>query len=453
MPNINRPSITLQTNGIDNRTINSGGYNAIPVISGTTTLTPNIILSNATISATNGTLALKGPNNWSDLNNIELNNGTVDFAYTDTQAASQTYSGDASLCSLIGNFIPYTVGQIVSSLNQLQPAQLKAFAVAQENNAVKVIDSLGGRFQRELDSVHCMKGKEVEGKNKPCKLEAKPFHVWVNGMGDALHQSSTTYAGSPQFGYQENMGDVSAGMDYHFAKYLYIGALGAYTSSDLTWNDHQGTGDIQTGYAGPYLSCLGKMFYGNAAVIRGWSHYNAHRKINLPFENLTAKSSHGGSQILSHLDTDINLGFCGFTIRPFDSFDYISQTENSFTEKGAGILNLSIEKSNPIMLRNELGLNFATCFCIKGSQWTISPKISWVREVRVKGDQMTAEFINTENPFTVTGYFPDRSLVSPGVSITGNMMHDLLTVGLYYNGEFKGTYSDHSYGGQIRFGF
>lgn len=32
-------------------------------------------------------------------------------------------------------------------------------------------------------------------------------------------------------------------------------------------------------------------------------------------------------------------------------------------------------------------------------------------------------------------------------------MDDLVTVGLYYNGEFQGNYSDHSYGGQIRVGF
>ncbi|MBX9923278.1 MAG: hypothetical protein K2Y01_04125 [Rhabdochlamydiaceae bacterium] len=52
--------------------------------------------------------------------------------------------------------------------------------------------------------------------------------------------------------------------------------------------------------------------------------------------NTTAQNSHGGAQILSHLDTGINLNFHAITVRPFDSFDYISQTENSFTETGAG---------------------------------------------------------------------------------------------------------------------
>ncbi len=62
-------------------------------------------------------------------------------------------------------------------------------------------------------------------------------------------------------------------------------------------------------------------------------------------------------------------------------------------------------------------------------------------------------FLSSEvsGPCVVLGkvVFPD----TPGVSITGNMLNDLLTLTLYYNGEFKGNYSDHSYGGEIRFGF
>jgi uncharacterized protein with beta-barrel porin domain len=136
-----------------------------------------------------------------------------------------------------------------------------------------------------------------------------------------------------------------------------------------------------------------------------------------------------------------------------DSFDYITQTENSYTETGVGSLDLSVKKSNMIMLRNELGLNFAGCFCFRASKWTVFPKISWVREVRVKEKTLTANFINTDDSFTVTGYFPDRSLVSPGVKLQGSMWDDLLTVSIYYNGQFNGQYSDHNYGAQVRVGF
>jgi len=160
-----------------------------------------------------------------------------------------------------------------------------------------------------------------------------------------------------------------------------------------------------------------------------------------------------GAQFLAHADTGINLGWHGFTVRPFDAFDFITQTENGYTETGAGALNLKVDSSNAIMLRNELGVQFARCFCVGSSKWTFSPRVSWVREVRTKGSTYTAQFVNTDDSFTVTGYFPDRSLVAPGVVLTGMMWDDLLSFNLYYDGEFGYKYTDHSFGGQIRFGF
>jgi len=214
-----------------------------------------------------------------------------------------------------------------------------------------------------------------------------------------------------------------------------------------------GKEDTSTGYGGVYFSALGDLFYVNSSVIGGWSGFTGHRQIIYSGVNETAKNSHGGAQILAHIDTGLNFGWEGFTVRPFDNFDYISQTENGFTETNAGAFNLKVNSSNAILLRNELGLQFAGCMCVGSSKWTISPRVSWVREVRVKGSEYTAKFVDTDTEFTVTGYFPDRSLVSPGLMITGMMWEDLLSLDLYYNGEYGQKYSDSNFGWQIRFGF
>jgi uncharacterized protein with beta-barrel porin domain len=140
-------------------------------------------------------------------------------------------------------------------------------------------------------------------------------------------------------------------------------------------------------------------------------------------------------------------------IRPFDSFDYISQRENGFQETNAGVFNLQIEPSNAIMLRNELGMQLLWCSSFIGpfSKMMFSPKISWVREVRIKGDQYRACFTHStqDSFFTVAGYFPSRSLFSPGVLVSGTCLKEFLTFALYYDGEFGQKYSDHTYGGQV----
>ena len=364
-------------------------------------------------------------------------------------------SGDSTFCSVIGDLVLLSPDDISSILNEMQPALFKGLAISQESSMIRVQESLNNRLQTVLSEQHCLAIPPKKGQEKPktCSKEKKPFHAWVAGIGNALHQGSTYYAGSPQIGYHDNMGGAVAAIDAFFAKCLYAGVLGAYTSTDVKWNNGQGKGNIQSGYAGTYFSAIGDLFYGNASVIGSLNSYESSRKIFLPSNTLTAKNNHGGPQLLSHLDTGINLGWGWFSLKPFDSFDYIAQKERGFTERGAGALDLSVKKSNAILIRNELGLNFAGCFCTSGSKWVISPKISWVREVRVKGSSYTAEFKDTDVPFTVIGYFPDRSLVSPGVNVTGTMLEDRLTLTAYYNGEIRGNYNNHSYGGEVRFGF
>ncbi len=362
-------------------------------------------------------------------------------------------SGDHTFCDVAGTLMLLSQEGISTVLNQLQPALFKGFAIAAESSIVRVEEALIQRLENELDEKHCL---AIQTKNDPkalCTKEKKMFHAWAAGIGNALNQKSTYYAGSPQVGYHENMGGAVAGIDAFFAKCLYAGVLGAYSSTDVKWHDHQGSGNIQSGYAGTYFSAIGDMFYGNASIIGSLNSYDGKRSIFLPETTPVAKNNHGGSQLLSHFDTGVNLGWSWFTLRPFDSFDYIAQKERGFTENGADQLDLSVKKSNSILLRNELGLNLAGCFCLQGSKWVISPKISWVREVRITGSSYTAKFVNTDTSFTVTGYFPDRSLVSPGVNITGTMLQDRLTLTAYYNGEIRGNYSNHSYGGEVRFGF
>lgn len=358
-------------------------------------------------------------------------------------------SGNTEFNDLFLSLVPLDTAELTDALNKMQPALFKGLAISQENNAVKVQDSLGFRLEQELDKMHCFRMTKEED----CQKEKRPFHIWVDGFGDLLRQKSNFYAASSQTGYQTKSAGVVLGFDFNFAKYFYLGLLEGYTSSNVDWMQNQGSGDIHTGYTGAYFSFLSDLFYANASIIGGFSHYHTKRDITYSGVHEIAKNSHGGSQLLSHLDTGLNFGVKGISIRPFDSFDYICQRESGFKETGASVYNLKVKKTNAIMLRNELGLQLASCFCLENSRWTLSPKISWVREVRVEGSSYTAEFAGTDVPFSVTGYFPNRSLISPGVMLTGAMWKDRLTLDLYYNGEFGQQYSDHNYGGQIRFGF
>ena len=353
---------------------------------------------------------------------------------------NESSQGKSILNDLIS--IPQLEG-VVTALNEMHPALYKGLAISQENNIVKVQDNLGSRFQQELNKAYC----------HPNACKKEPLYLWVNGFGDRLKQKSSYFSESPQLGYQNQTGGVMLGCDGNFADYFYLGALGAYTRTALDWSNTHSEGTIQTGYTGLYFSAVGDMFYGNISVIGAWSQYEGRRNINFSGVDVTATNTHGGSQLLSHIDTGVNLRYKAFTVNLFDSFDYINQTEGSFTEKGAGVYNLHVKKTNPIMLRNQLGLELTRCVCFDSIRWMISPKISWVREIRIKGQSYMSEFEGTGLTFESKGYFPNRNLISFGAKATGITCDDCLDVDLYFNGDFCNDYSDFNLGAQISFRF
>jgi autotransporter-associated beta strand protein len=359
-------------------------------------------------------------------------------------------SSNERLPRVLESLIGFTTKeQMTKALAQLQPSSLMGLTILQEHNGVEVRGALNQRFQQEIDSVFCFKKDSAQ----PCVKDKKLVGVWGYGIGDVLFQGNTEDNFGSQIGYIGKMAGVVSGVDFYFLNSFYVGALGGYTVSNLHWKQEGGSGRVNTGYLGVYTSFMTKRFYATAAVIGGSSGYRVNRRIHYPGVDKTAKSHHGGQQLLSHLDIGANFPFSGFTIRPFNSFDYVAQTERGFQETQSGEWDLFVKKNSSILLRNELGLQFPTCFCCKASKLSITPKISWVREVRIKGGSLTASLNGSNTFFTVTGYFPDRNLLSPGLILTGSAFQDRLSVSLYYDAELRNGYSAQSFGGGARFSF
>jgi outer membrane autotransporter protein len=193
------------------------------------------------------------------------------------------------------------------------------------------------------------------------------------------------------------------------------------------------------------------MYYGNASVIRSWNHFDSKRNIVYPGVNKRAHNTHTGNQVLTHLDTGINWGKWGFVIRPFDAFDYITQQESRYKEKGAGPFDLVVVGKTLKMIRNELGVSFGRCFVFDKGQITGDVKFSWVREHRLKGKDTTSAFTGTDVHFTVVSSYHSRNLFAPGVSIS--YKYNLFDLTAYYDGEFTHKYRDQTIGLQARFDF
>ncbi len=329
------------------------------------------------------------------------------------------------------------------ALNELCPAQLKGLAIIQQNNAVRVQNGISLRFQNLLDRKHC---PHVKG----CKINSNPVYLWIDGFNSKLRQPSNFIDTNPQVGYHTSSGGGSIGLDFNVAKHGYIGIMGGGTYTDVKWYKDQGSGHVTSGYLGVYGSAIGTLTFINASLLGSTNNYIASRKIVYTGVNTTAHSNHNGTQLLTHLDGGLNINCFGFTIRPFESMDYIIQHERPFTETGAGVYDLDVHKTNPQIFRNELGINFARCFNISNRSRIIADiKLSWVSENRITGTLFTSSFVDFPQTFLTEGYYPNRSLFSPGAALTGNFAQDSAYITVTYDADLGHQYLDQRTGAQI----
>ncbi|HLB52120.1 MAG TPA: hypothetical protein VJK48_00215, partial [Chlamydiales bacterium] len=154
-------------------------------------------------------------------------------------------SGYSVPCSAVKKLFFSSRSEIETALESMDPALFKGQTLSQENNVVKIRETLSYRMQDVLNREHCWDFSSEKPKEKPknrsqkpketpqttCKKGERVVHLWIDGFGDYLFQNNITFAGTPQIGYQTNTGGGVVGLDYHFAKVCYVGALGAYTGS------------------------------------------------------------------------------------------------------------------------------------------------------------------------------------------------------------------------------
>lgn len=346
------------------------------------------------------------------------------------------------------NLINLDDAQLEDAMNQLVPAQLKGNAIIQENNIVRVRDSISYRMQNVLNEMHC---KDLACQPcTTCFIGKIPLQLWVNGFNAYLHQPSLVKNTNPQIGYRSNTGGGTLGGDINYNKIAYLGLMGGGTGTSVTWDKDQGSGLIYSRYLGLYASLIGSVPYINASVITAWNYYNSTRRINYVGHDSLAKNKHHGKQIIGHFDVGFNFNSKGLTVRPFNSLDYIVQKESEFSETGSGILDLDVNRTIPKMLRNEMGINLAYCVNMgKRNRMIMDGKLSWVKEVRRQGMNFESRFQGYSEGFITEGYWPNRSLLSPGGSMAFYFCDGSAFVKGFFDAEFAKGYRDTNVGAEV----
>ena len=291
------------------------------------------------------------------------------------------------------------------SLEKMQPSQLTALSVVQENDLLYVRNAI---YQRLYDT------------QKTCTLpsvdQKPPVSIWGSFFGGYTTQENQ--GGDP--GYLAKTPGVILGADLDLRNGSTIGGAFSYAYTRHEWNQSRGDANIHNLYASAYGQYAGERGYVEASLLGGYSFYDAERTIVFgPFNSTraTAKSNFGGGEGAVDLKAGLRFPFKSFAVSPFASLDYMLVHLNSFKESGARSLNLKVNSRLGDLLTSEGGVQFDFCQRKDATFLKAYLQLSAILESRFIGDTQESSFVGGCSMKT-KGFYPTRVLAGLGMGVS-----------------------------------
>jgi outer membrane autotransporter protein len=221
-----------------------------------------------------------------------------------------------------------------------------------------------------------------------------------------------------QMGYSFTSAGMTIGMDYRFTGSLAAGLLLGYTGSRADVDDY-GSKIKMDGYTlGAYGTWYARGFFVDGQASYGWADYKNTRRIVFPGLDRTATSRPTGSQFTLYGGTGYELSLGKWTIVPAMSLQYIDLGIDSYTESGAGSLNLDVDRQTTESFQGNIG---GKLYC----RWetgknVIMPGISasYGHEFLRGAKDIVSRLAQGSSPFRIETASPDRDFVLCGAWVS-----------------------------------
>lgn len=386
-------------------------------------------------------------------------------------SVGNTATGDLDTVLTVLDAIP-TYGQTASALDQLAPKGSEAIsgigvssAFFQTGNLSERLSDLRrgirglsftGLYYRNTDFITNGKGAPVllasVGSDLTGMLPSGVNERWgffVKGNAVSGDQKDTP----DRTGYDFTSAGATIGSDYRFTGNFIAGLmLGINTARANV--DSMGSKVKMDGYnLGAYGTYYKKNFYVDGSISYGFANYDNTRRIVFPGLDRTATSSPDGNQITAYGGTGCDLRKNNWIITPNVSLQYTKLNTDSYTERGAGAINLDVDRQNTESLQGNIGARLS--YTWKTDDAVIVPGIraSYGYEFLRDSQNITSRLAQGGSPFSIETISPDRNFLSLGAGITAFTVRDM-SVYINYDAQIgENKYVAHSVNAGLRVGF
>jgi len=364
--------------------------------------------------------------------------------------------------------------ELLSDLSFSQyEAALQAISPARNSSATFVAQNVMFMFSESLDSHFTkmrlaqknssqLKGKETaflaenelladgwfprKTKNAPAKNTNS--RIWSMGFGQFSHQNAQDQNPALDF----NSGGLFLAYDYGNSDQGCIGALAGYAHSAIDESHSMGNSHLNAGYLSLYGMRFFSDYFLDAAIWGEYMGIDQKRKISFPGFNETAKSSLHAGQLDLHFGTGYDFNIRSGTIEPFALLDWVSEWDNSYSEKGASPYNMHVSSRHSWMLRFETGLNGYNTTVFNWGIFIAQAKLSYVYKKPHNVGQLNAAIVSAPTSFVVEAFTAEQSLFSPAIELFWQTNWNGFG-SISYDGEYGSGYSSNQFYGKVGYSF
>ena len=336
---------------------------------------------------------------------------------------------------------------INSAVAQLSPNSANLAAPWVAGQATRVFEDLLLAQRDEIQGVCCDAACETNNPNAlnkvhMCKGDEQRSNWWGKGFGGFGRQGNVNNA----IGFDTKASGLVLAYEKALNYKTRIGLGGGYANSTIDGKNSTGRTNIDSYQAMAYVNYAPGPWFMQGSLMAGVDRYDGSRPIVFPGVNRTAVSNYTGQQYTGLVSAGEHFYFNNqVTVTPLASLQASHIRVGSYTESGAGDVNLKVDSQSYNFIQSSLGVKVERV--ISSGNGTYSPEahFNWLHDFKSTTMAQNVAFTGGGTPFNVRGIEQDRELYNVGVGLTFlscNCDKNSWTVkGLY---DYKWNQSDYS---------
>ena len=308
---------------------------------------------------------------------------------------------------------------INSALAQLSPGTANLAAPRVAGQATRLFDDLWMARVDEIQDLCCDTCEPnkagLPANAHKCKGSEQRGNWWGKGFDNVARQGDF----DNMSGYHTKAFGAMLAYDAPLNNATRIGLGGGYAHTTIDGNNSTGSARINSYQLTGYVSHTPGPWYVQGALTAGVDKYDGSRPIAFAGVNRVANADYTGQQYSALVSTGRHFYFNdAITVTPLAALQVSRVHVGSYTENGAGALNLQVNSQDYTFVQSSLGVKAERV--IQSGSGTYSPEahFKWFHDFSSTTMQQTATFTGGGAAFTTEGLKQNRELFNVGAGLT-----------------------------------